>query len=171
MSTVVGLFETRDQAQQAVQALRNAGIPQDDISLVMRDRREAQATAADIGAGSATAAGLAGGAVLGGLAGWLVGIGALAIPGIGPIVAAGPLAAALTGGAIGAATGGLLGALVDAGVPEEEARTYQSGIERGASLLSVRAPDGREQQVRDMMNRAGMRDLAYHRNLWDRDPK
>ncbi|MCW5852089.1 MAG: general stress protein, partial [Anaerolineae bacterium] len=170
MRTVVGLFETRDQARQAVSALRNAGFMADDISVVMRDRSEAQQMAQDVGAGDATAAGVVGGGLLGGLAGLLVGIGALAIPGIGPLIAAGPLAATLAGGAIGAVTGGLLGALVDAGVPEDEARYYQSGVERGGILLSVRVPDNREREARQILQQSGMQNMDYHRGLWEQNP-
>ncbi len=170
MATVAGLFENRDQAIRAAEALKTAGLRGEDLSIVMRDRREAADVAEAAGAGDATAAGVVGGGILGGLAGWLVGIGALAIPGIGPIVAAGPLVAALTGGAIGAMTGGLLGALVDAGVPEEEAKVYQTGVERGGILMTVSAPEGREAEVRRIMEANGMRDAAYHRDLLANNP-
>jgi len=106
-STVVGVFDNRENAQRAIEALKDSGFGADDIGVTMRDQREAamvmEDTGASAGAGATTGA-LAGG-VLGGLAGWLVGIGALAIPGIGPIVAAGPLAAAIGGAALGAAGG------------------------------------------------------------------
>jgi Heat induced stress protein YflT len=170
MGTVVRLFETRDQARRAVEALRDAGFRTEDLGIAMRDRQEAADVAADVGAGGATAAGAAGGGVLGALAGLFAGAGALAIPGIGPIVAAGPLLAALGGGAIGALAGGLIGALVDMGVPEEEARDYQAGVERGGILLTARVPDGREAEARAALDRAGVRDLDYHRGLWTREP-
>ncbi|HEX8203508.1 MAG TPA: general stress protein, partial [Isosphaeraceae bacterium] len=168
MSTVVGLFESRDQAQRAVEALKQTGLRAEDMSIVMRDRTEAADVAEDVGAGSGSgaAAGAVGGGILGGLGGLLVGVGALAIPGIGPIVAAGPLAAALAGAGLGAATGGLLGALTDAGVPEEEAPHYQAGVERGGILLTVNAPDGREDEVRSILSRNGLQDLSYHRSQW-----
>ncbi len=164
MSTVAGLFETREQAQSAVEALKDAGFRGDQISIAMRDRRAAADVASQTGASNAAEAGIVGGGILGGLAGFLVGIGALAIPGIGPIVAAGPLVASLTGGAIGAATGGLLGALVEAGVPEEEAQVYQRGVERGGVLVTVNA-DGRESEARRVLERFGMRDAKYHNQL------
>jgi uncharacterized protein (TIGR02271 family) len=170
MSTVVGLFESRDQAQRAVEALKGAGLRAEDMSIVMQDRGEAADVAEDVGVGSGAAAGAVGGGILGGLGGLLVGVGALAIPGIGPIIAAGPLAAALAGVGIGAATGGLLGALVSAGVPEEEATHYQAGLERGGILLTVQAPDGREAEVRSILGRSGMQDLSYHRSQWESDP-
>jgi len=170
MSTVVGLFETRDQAQRAVEALKQAGFRAEDISVVLRDQGETVALSEAPVEGSGAAAGPVGGGILGGLGGLLVGIGALAIPGIGPIIAAGPLAATLAGMGIGAATGGVLGTLVGAGVPEEEAEHYQTGIERGGILLTVHAPDGREAEVRSILGRNGMQDLGYHRSRWESDP-
>jgi uncharacterized membrane protein len=104
---------------------------------------------------SATATGTATGGLVGALGGFLVGLGALAIPGVGPIVAAGPLAAALGGAAIGAATGGLIGALVDAGVPEEYASAYTSYVEQGHVLLTVRTEAATQAQVRDILAHAG----------------
>jgi hypothetical protein len=124
METVVGLFETREQTRRAVEALKAAGFRAEDMSIAMRNPGEAAEVAGEAGVGTGAAAGAVGGGLLGGLGGLLVGVGALAIPGIGPIVAAGPLAAALAGAGLGAATGGLLGALVGAGIPEEEARHW-----------------------------------------------
>ncbi|HMA36072.1 MAG TPA: general stress protein, partial [Chloroflexia bacterium] len=136
MATVVGLFDNSASAQAAIEQLRTAGIPSDQISLAMRDRTTAAAVAEEQGVGTGVATGAVGGGILGGLAGLLVGIGALAIPGIGPLIAAGPLAATLLGAGIGAATGGLIGALVGAGVPEEDAVLYQQGVERGGVLVT-----------------------------------
>ncbi len=165
MTTVVGLFENRDRAQRAIEALQRAGFNREDMSIVMRDQREAKALADETGVGGATAAGAVGGGLLGGLGGLLVGLGALAIPGIGPIIAAGPLVAALAGAGVGALTGGLIGALVDAGVPEEEARVYQQGVERGGILLSVNVPNNRESEARRILEQNGMRDAKYHQGL------
>lgn len=103
---------------------------------------------------SATETGTATGGLIGALAGLLVGLGTVALPGLGPIVAAGPLAAALGGAALGAATGGLIGALVDAGVPEEYASTYARHVERGHVLLTVRTAAA-PQRVRDILMQAG----------------
>jgi uncharacterized membrane protein len=104
---------------------------------------------------SATATGTATGGMVGALGGLLVGLGTLALPGMGPIVAAGPLAAALGGAAIGAATGGLIGALVDAGVPEEYATAYATHVERGHVLLTVRTQAATPVQVRDILAHSG----------------
>lgn len=178
MATVVQLFETRNQAQRAIEALRQAGIPAEDISFVAQDRggstqvTHTESAAAD-GAGkgpSATTLGAAGGGLLGGVAGLLAGVGGLAIPGIGPALAAGPIAGLLAGGAVGLGAGGVVGALVDLGVPEEEAPHYQAGLERGGILLMARVPDGREREARDLLEGVGARDLDYHRRQWAADP-
>ena len=124
-STVIGLYNRLEDAQNAVSELVSAGFPREDISMVAADTEgkfktyvgESNEEGAD---GIATGAGV--GAAVGGIGGLLVGIGALAIPGIGPVLAAGPLASALIGAGVGAATGGLLGALVDAGIPEERGK-------------------------------------------------
>ena len=174
MGTIVGLFESRDEAVKAVTALKKARFAADDMSIVMRDSGQAADVAVDAGitdsSGDAAATGAIGGGLLGGLAGLVLGAGALAIPGIGPIIAAGPIAAMLTGGALGAATGGIIGALTEAGIPEEEATHYQSGVERGGILLSVKVPDGREAEAREVLKHAGPHDIDYHRAKWEKDP-
>jgi uncharacterized protein (TIGR02271 family) len=160
-NTVVGVFDDRDDAQRAIEALKDAGFRSEDIGITMRDRKEAEALVEDTGthAGAGAATGAMAGGVLGGLAGWLVGIGALAIPGIGPIVAAGPIAAALTGAAVGAAGGGLIGALTGMGVPEEEARWYESEVGRGGILVTAGA-EGRYDEARSIMLRHGAREAG-----------
>src|SRR5215217_1685490 len=125
--TIARLFDGYAAAAAAVRDLEAAGFPQDDVSLIARNA-EGRDAARD-GAADRT----------GGGAGLLAGIGALAIPGLGPVVAAGWLAAALTGAGVGAATGGLLGALTTAGVDEADARVYAGGLRRGGSLVTVRA--------------------------------
>lgn len=138
-NTIAGLFHDRASAEQAIRELRNAGFPAEAIGVALRDRTAQDELVADTGAGSATAAGLVGGGLLGGLVGYLVGIGALLIPGVGPIVAGGALAATLAGAGIGAGAGGLLGALADMDVPEEEARHFETGFQRGDALVTVKA--------------------------------
>src|SRR3954470_22036938 len=159
--TVVAVFDDRDDAQDAINALRDAGFMADDISILARDRDVAGRLAGDTGteaaAGAATGA-LAGG-LLGGVAGWLIGIGALAIPGVGPIIAAGPIAAALGGAAIGAAGGGVIGALTGAGVPEDEARYYDEEFRRGGIVVSVNAP-GRYREAITILREHGSRDTT-----------
>jgi hypothetical protein len=165
-SSVVGVFREREQARDAIQALRDAGFEAGDIGLLMRDRAEAPTVAAEeetehhAGAGAATGA-VAGG-VLGGLATWLAGIGALALPGVGPVVAAGGLASVLAGAAVGAtaggALGGIAGALVGLGVPPEEAGWYEHQVHRGGSLVTVRA-GGRDAEAQGILRRHGAADV------------
>lgn len=164
----VALFDDRDDAQDAINALRDAGFDASTISVVARDRDVQGRLAEDTGteAGTAAATGAVAGGVLGGLAGWLVGIGALAIPGIGPIVAAGPLAAAIGGAAIGAAGGGIIGALTGAGIPEDEARYYDEGFRKGGILVTVRAP-GRYGEAMSMMREYGGRDASTTTDRYD----
>jgi uncharacterized protein (TIGR02271 family) len=170
MGTVVGLFETRDQAVKAVESLKQAGFSTQDVSIVMRDKATSAEVADEAGVSDGAAAGALGGGLLGGIAGLVLGAGALMIPGIGPIVAAGPIAAALTGTALGAAAGGIVGALTEAGIPEDEVEHYQSGVERGGVLLTANVPDGRESEARSLLSAAGPHDLKHHQNLWKKNP-
>jgi len=170
--TVVGVFHDRDDAQDAINALRDAGFAPDDISVLARDRDQAGALAEDTGteAGAGAATGALTGGLLGGVAGWLVGIGALAIPGIGPIIAAGPIAAALGGAALGAAGGGIIGALTGAGIPEDEARWYDEQFQGGGILVTVNTR-GRYDEATSVMREYGGRDATSGRNTtrasWD----
>ena len=108
------------------------------------------------------ATGAAGGAVLGGALGWMVGIGALAIPGLGPFIAAGPIMAALAGAAGGAAVGGLTGALVGMGIPEYEAKRYEGKVKDGNILMSVHAEDSNERdRAKRILEAGGAEDISY----------
>src|ERR687886_1241474 len=129
-STVVGVFRERDEARQAIEALKDAGFASDTISILSPDKQATQSMAEETGthAGSGAATGAVAGGLLGGLGGWLVGIGALAIPGIGPFIAAGAFATALGGTAIGAGVGAIAGALIGMGLPEDEARYYEQEV-------------------------------------------
>jgi uncharacterized protein (TIGR02271 family) len=145
--TVVGLFRDVSQAERAVRDLKDAGFSDAQIGVVMQDREQQRRVAEDTGtkAGEGATAGAVSGGVVGGALGLLAGIGALAIPGIGPIIAGGVLASTLAGAGIGAAAGGLIGALVGMGIPEEEARYYESGVRAGGILVTVEAgPDAGE---------------------------
>ena len=161
---VVGLFDNMQDAQGAVQELRNAGFSADDISVVASNARgEYGADTGESEAAEGAAAGATGGAVLGGLGGLLVGLGALAIPGIGPVVAAGALASTLTGAAVGAAAGGLIGALIDLGIPEEEARGYEESVRAGRILLTVSADnDAAAERAYEIFNRHGGADVRRY---------
>jgi len=168
---VVGLFDTMNDAQAAIRDLRDAGFNSNDISFVANNSNS-QSSTSDTGytSGSGSEAeegagfGATGGAVLGGLAGLLVGLGAIAIPGVGPAVAAGTLATTLgstaLGAGIGAAAGGLVGALVGAGIPEQEANIYAEGIRRGGALISVQVgTDDEANRAADIMDRHNVVDI------------
>lgn len=164
-STVAASFEDRAEAERAINALKDAGFGADQIGIALRDRSEQGALMADTGtkAPEGVASGAVGGALLGGLAGWLVGIGALAIPGIGPVVAGGAFATAfglaggtaVAGAGIGAAAGGLVGGLVGLGVPEEEARYFEPGFRAGRTLVTVNAGAGRATEAADVLRSHG----------------
>ena len=141
MRMVAHSYNTYDEAVRAVNALEAAGVAHDDISLVSgdKDRTIATTVQGDTAAGAGTGATI--GTVLGGGAGLLAGIGSLAIPGVGPVVAAGWLIATLAGAGVGAAAGGLIGSLTGAGVDEGDAQTYAEHVGQGGTLVTVRASD------------------------------
>lgn len=164
--TVIGLFDNLDQAHRVVQQLVDAGFNRDDIGLVRSNERGGVATTDANNKTSDVGKDAGWGAVLGGVAGLVVGLAALAIPGIGPIVAAGPIAAALGGAGIGAVAGGLIGALVGLGVPEEHAQYYAEGIKRGGTLVTVKSPDNMVQRAVDIMNNNGAIDIDKRAAEW-----
>ncbi|CAM3482065.1 MULTISPECIES: general stress protein [Saccharibacillus] len=136
---IVGVFENEREASRAIQNLQAQGFTSEEISVVAKDRNDLRAIDEETGtkAPEGLAAGAATGGVIGGVTGLLAGVGALAIPGIGPILAAGPLAAALAGLAVGAGAGGLVGGLVGLGIPENEAQEYEEHLNRGNILVLV----------------------------------
>jgi len=162
--TVSGLFDDYDDALTATNKLQMLDISREDISLVANNSDErygrhdgTTATTADGSEVAADAAGGAGiGAVLGGGAGVLAGLGLLAIPGIGPVVAAGWLASTALGAAAGAvaggAAGGIVGAMTNDGVPEKEAHVYAEGVRRGGTLVSARVPDDRVMEAQAILD-------------------
>lgn len=169
-NTIVALYDTIEQAKQAVQALKDAGYTGTDISLIANDTtgeyaRDLSVTAPTDGA----ATGATAGAIIGGLGGLLVGLGALVIPGVGPVLAAGPLAAAvstLIGAGVGAAAGGLLGALVDLGVPEEEAGYYAEGVRRGGALVTAHVDDARVSDARRILQSYNPVNIKERAEAW-----
>lgn len=179
MKTVVGLFDDLSDARDAVDELVDAGFDRGDISLIASDQDRTHSTyldsnvdpdldrdmAAEQGAEGALAGALTGGAI-GGLAGVLLGLGAFAIPGIGPIIAAGPIVAGLTGAGIGAVVGGLTGALVSWGIPEEEAGYYAEGIRRGGTLVGVKTDESRVDEVVTIMNDYGPVNVTERSEFW-----
>src|SRR6201995_2463840 len=142
-SSVFGIVKTHAQAEQIVENLQESGFPPAEISILLPDNEGKH----DIGYVKATKApegattGVTAGGVTGGVLGLLAGIGALAIPGVGPFIAAGPIMAALSGTAIGATTGGIVGGLIGMGIPEIEARRYEDKLKSGNYLISVHARD------------------------------
>ena len=154
--TVVGLFHDSARAERAIRDLKDAGFTDSQIGVLMQDRAEARKFAEDTGtkAGEGAAAGAATGGILGGVVGLLAGVGALVIPGIGPIVAGGALASTLAGAGIGAAAGGIAGALIGMGIPEEEAHYYERGFREGGILVSVKA-EARKAEARQILLNAG----------------
>ncbi len=140
---VFAIFKDRSYLESAIDMLKTSGFNSSDISVLMSDKYETQKFAHENStkAPEGTAAGAAGGLVLGGTLGWLVGAGALAIPGIGPFVAAGPIMAAIAGAGIGGTVGGITGALVGLGIPEYEAKRYETVVRDGGILVSVHAED------------------------------
>ena len=176
--TVVGLFDTRPEAEQAVAALTAQGVSNADISIVANSKNDGTLNSVETthgdGAATGAATGAIGGGVLGGTIGLLVGIGALAIPGIGPIIAAGPIAAALgaagttalVGAGIGAVSGGLLGALVGAGIPEEDANYYAEGVRRGGTLVMAKVDDSLAGGAYNVMQQYGAVDIDNRGGEW-----
>jgi len=143
-STVAGMFADRSHAQQAIADLKAAGFEEEQIGVAMRDRNEQGQLAEESGThGTHAGSGAATGGVVGGVLGLLVGIGALAIPGIGPVITAGVLAHAVGAGAagvaIGAVSGGIVGALIGLGIPEHEAKHFETGFNAGGALVAVNA--------------------------------
>jgi hypothetical protein len=171
--TISRLYDRYADAERAVTALESAGIPNSDISIVANnsdewysgkkdrdgdgvdDRAESAGKGAGIGAG------------LGGAAGLLAGLGLLAIPGLGPVVAAGWLAATAVGAAAGAATGGIIGALTEAGVSEEDAHTYAEGVRRGGTLVTARVPDADRAKLDAILDQSSV-NIRDRRAMWQK---
>src|SRR3954452_7533884 len=176
--TISRLYDNHNDAQQAVRRLESAGVPHSDISLVANnsdswfsanktvdrdhdgvdDRAEGAGKGAGVGAG------------VGGAAGLLAGLGLLAIPGLGPVVAAGWLAATAVGAAAGAAAGGIVGALTQAGVSDEDAHAYAEGVRRGGTLVSARVPDADRTRLDTILNTSAVnlrdRSAAWQKTGW-----
>jgi hypothetical protein len=162
-ASVYGIATTEGQADRIVRELQTLGFSNDDISVLFPDTRGTR----DLGhekhtkapEGAATGAGTGG--LVGGALGWLAGIGTLAIPGVGPFIAAGPILAALSGAAVGATVGGLTGALIGMGIPEYEAKRYEGKLASGNILISVHCASREEcGRAREVFERAGAEDVS-----------
>lgn len=165
-TSVFGIAATNRQAEEIIERLRAASFQNDDISVLFPDRlgphdfAHANSTKAPEGIATGASAGLA----IGGVLGWLAGIGAFAIPGIGPIVAAGPIMAALSGAAVGGTIGGMGGALIGLGIPEFEAKRYDGKIKDGNILISVHAESSEEADIaKRVFKEAGASEIACAR--------
>ena len=162
-TAVFGIYSTRELVEGAIDALREAGFRNTDVSVLFpenvgtKDFAHEKATKAPEGA----TAGAGTGAVVGGALGWLAGIGALAIPGVGPLVAAGPIMAALAGVGVGGTIGGITGMLIGMGIPEYEAKRYEGRIREGGILLSVHSDNSDwTRKAKDILERTGAQDIA-----------
>ncbi len=155
--------KTVTQAENIINELKVSGFSNNDISALLPDKRGTKDFAHEHNTKApegATAGGVAGLGV-GAAVGWLAGIGVLAIPGVGPFIAAGPIMAALGGAAVGTAAGGVIGALVGMGIPEFEAKRYDAKIREGNILISVHTEDGRQRDAaKDIFKRNGADDIS-----------
>jgi hypothetical protein len=162
-TAVFGIFPSRTHAERAVDELIAAGFRSSDISVLAADQKSTKelATEKNTKAPEGTTTGATAGGAIGGTLGLLAGIGALAIPGLGPFIAAGPIMGALAGVGAGAAAGGLIGALVGMGIPEYEAKRYEGRVKDGGVLLSVHCDDSDwVSRAKDILKRVGAEDIA-----------
>lgn len=171
-TTITGLYDSYDDAKAAVKALEDAGVSSDDISIVTNKANgdiDAEGQGNRAGEGAGTGAGI--GAIAGGAGGLLTGLGMLAIPGVGPVVAAGWLAAtaagAVAGAVAGGAVGGLVGAMVESGVPEEDANFYAESIRRGGSVVTARVEQGDLASAEAILHNSPRVDVAARRATYN----
>jgi hypothetical protein len=162
-TAVFGIYSQVSGAELAVQDMKQAGFRMEDISVLLpenvgtKDLAFVKGTKAPEG----TATGAASGALIGGTLGWLIGIGALAIPGVGPFIAAGPLMVALAGVGVGGAVGGFAGALIGMGIPEYQAKRYEGLVKGGGILLSVHADDSKWTKLaKTILEQSGATDIS-----------
>ena len=161
--SVFCIATSRDQAERIVNQLKNSSFSNNDISVLFPDKGSTRdfAHEKNTKAPEGAIAGAGTGGAIGGALGWVVGIGALAIPGVGPFIAAGPIMAALSGAAIGATVGGIAGGLIGLGIPELEAKRYEGKVKAGNLLLSVHTENSKEiAQAKDIFTKAGAQDIC-----------
>lgn len=160
---VLGVYANYSSVETAVDVLKEAGFRNTDISVLFPNKAGSKQFAHDKGtkAPEGAAAGAGTGALLGGTLGWLVGIGALTIPGLGLVVAAGPIMAALAGVGVGGAVGGIAGALIGMGIPEHEAKRYEVRVKEGGILLSVHSDSADwTKRAKEILERTGAQDIS-----------
>ncbi len=161
---VICIAKSEEQAVRIVNQLKEAGFSNNDISVLLPDRAGTRDFAHELHtkAPEGAATGAMAGGVAAGVLGWLAGIGSLAIPGVGPLIAAGPIMAALSGAAAGGAVGGLTGALIGFGIPEYEAKQYEGKVKNGNILISVHTEDSKERSAaKEIFDRAHAGDISY----------
>jgi hypothetical protein len=161
--SVFCIATTRAQADQIVGQLKSAKFSANDISALFADKNTTRDFAHEkhTKAPEGAVTGATTGAVVGGALGWIAGIGALAIPGVGPFIAAGPIIAALSGGAIGGAIGGIAGGLIGLGIPELEAKRYEGKLKEGNILISVHTENSDEiKRAKEIFTNAGAQDIC-----------
>src|ERR1700759_2116787 len=162
-TSAFGIYPTRASLESGVDALKQANFRNADISVLFPDNEGSKEFAHEKNtkAPEGATTGATTGGLLGGGLGWLVGIGGLAIPGVGPFIAAGPIVAALAGAGVGGALGGLTGALVGSGIPEYEAKRYEGRIKEGGTLLSVHCDSSDwVKKAKDLLKETGAEDVA-----------
>jgi hypothetical protein len=162
-TAVFGIYSSYTSVENAVDALRSAGFRNEDISVLFPEsagtKEFAHQKNTKAPEGATTGAGT--GVVLGGAMGWLLGIGAIAIPGLGPFIAAGPIMAALAGAGVGGAVGGIAGALIGMGIPEYEAKRYEDRVKDGGILLSVHSDNSDwTKRAKEILKRTGAQDIS-----------
>jgi hypothetical protein len=161
--SVLGIYSNRNALENAINGFREAGYESTNISALLPENLGSRelATERETKAPEGATAGAGTGAVMGGALGWLVGIGALAIPDLGPFIAAGPILAALAGVGVGGVVGGFAGALVGMGIPEYEAKRYEGRLQKGGILLSVHCNNSEEiDEAKEVMRRTGAEDIS-----------
>jgi Protein of unknown function (DUF3341) len=162
-TAVFGIYPKYADVENGVDALKAAGFRNTDISVLFHENVGTKdfAHKKETKAPEGTAAGATTGAVIGGGLGWLAGIGALAIPGLGPFIAAGPIMAALAGVGVGGAVGGITGALIGMGIPEYEAKRYEGRVKDGGILLSVHSDNSEwTKRAKEILERTGAQDIS-----------
>jgi hypothetical protein len=162
-TAVFGIYSTREGVERAADALVGAGFLSPDISVLLPENLGSKqiGTEKNTKAPEGATTGAGSGAVLGGALGLLAGIGALAIPGVGPLIAAGPIVAALAGAGVGGTVGGITGALIGLGIPEYEAKRYEGRVQKGGILLSVHCDTSDEiTRAKDVLKRTGGEDIS-----------
>jgi hypothetical protein len=161
-----GIYQTQVDVEYAVEALRTDGFRNTDVSVLFSDHQGTKdfAVEKNTKAPEGTAAGATTGVLIGGVLGWLAGLGGLAIPGVGPLIAAGPMVAALAGAGVGGAVGGIAGALIGMGIPEYEAKRYEGRVKDGGILVSVHCDDRNwTAKAKRVLERTGAQDVSSTR--------